>query len=60
MHKTKNKCNHNNDKIMITDDKGNSFHAQAVFDECCNVVYNGAPFVAPEQAVRDLAEYGAF
>ena len=60
VHKTKNKCNHNNDRIMITDDKGNSFHAQAVCDECCNVVYNGAPFVAPEQAVRDLTEYGTF
>lgn len=58
--KTENKCSNNNDKTMITDDRGNTFYAKSVCDECCNVILNGVPFLAPEQTFRDIADYGAF
>lgn len=44
--KTTSGCSHNNEIIRLNDDMNNTFYAQCLCDECCNVIYNGRPFNA--------------
>lgn len=53
--KNKDKCNHNNSIIKITDDRNNSFYSRAICGECCNVIYNGVPFYMLDKVTSEMA-----
>ncbi|MBR3833513.1 MAG: U32 family peptidase [Lachnospiraceae bacterium] len=42
-------CNKSNSIIKIRDDKNNTFYARAVCQECCNIIYNGVPYMILDQ-----------
>ena len=46
-------CNKSNSLIKLRDDKKNGFYAQAVCGECCNVIYNGNPYMVLNQIDDD-------
>ncbi|MGN0151549.1 MAG: U32 family peptidase [Wujia sp.] len=37
-------CRKRNEYTQIRDDKGNTFFARCICDECCNVIYNGTAY----------------
>ena len=49
VNKTRFGCDNKNKVITITDDKGNNFYSMAICNECCNVVYNGIPFIITDK-----------
>lgn len=46
-------CNSSNSLLTLKDDKSNLFYAQAVCDECCNIIYNGVPYMVLDQIDDD-------
>ena len=56
--KNKLSCNKANSVIKIRDDKKNEFFARALCGECCNVIYNGLPYMIIDQInegyIRDI------
>ena len=47
--KNKQGCNRTNSIHKLKDDKNNVFYASARCDECCNIIYNGIPYMIFEQ-----------
>lgn len=54
--KNKQGCNSSNSILKIKDDKNNVFYASAKCDECCNVIYNGIPYMIFEQLDKNFLE----
>ncbi len=43
--KNKTTCNQSSSIVKLKDDKNNIFFAKACCNECCNVIYNGIPYM---------------
>lgn len=54
--KNKKGCNQSNSIIKLCDDKKNVFYARAVCDECCNIIYNGVPYMILNQINQELVD----
>ncbi len=51
--KNRSGCNKACDIAKLVDDKKNTFYARAVCNECCNVIYNGIPYMVLDQISED-------
>ncbi len=47
--KSKQGCNRSNSLVKLKDYRKNIFYAQAICHECCNVIYNGIPYMVLDQ-----------
>ena len=46
-------CNKSDSVVKLKDDQHNTFYAKACCDECCNVIYNGTPYMILNQLNDD-------
>lgn len=46
-------CNKSDSVVKLKDDKHNTFYTKACCDECCNVIYNGTPYMILNQLNND-------
>ena len=54
--KNKSGCNRSNQCMRLKDDRGNTFYAMAICEECINVIYNGVPSMLLGQLDKRLLD----